>query len=525
MEKEKGQLTTPDAASTAATFHIALVGLYGIENTGIRYLSAHLKRAGFAVSTIFFREWRNNDNHPPTPGETELLISLLEEIKPDLIGLSFISSFLCVARDITKSIKKKTHIPVLWGGIHATTAPEECLEYADYVCIGEGEGPLLDLAKSLAAGENGGNIENIWTKTPQGINRTSCRMLIEDMDSLPYPDYSNENKYLIDSNRIIKGEQALQGAEYRIYTSRGCPYHCSYCYNSILRRVYKGKGRYYRHRSPEHVIGELEMAKKMMPGLRRIKFDDDTAFAFGKDWVEKFSVLYREKIGIPFECLIHPQLIREDFLLKLKEAGLIKVQIGIESASDSEMSEVFKRAPGNKKILQFAEMNKKLKLEVVYDIIIDNPLATDADRKALFDFLLELPGPYKLYLYSLVNFPGTELTTEMLEKGIITENDVEGKNTKSWKQFRVSLDYPRSKNEIYWLSLILLVSKDFLPRNFVKKLAEIGSFKTNPGPLFFFAKLCNMIKMAQIGFEMLFNGELTTFKLRQYGNIKKLISQ
>jgi len=350
-------------------------------------------------------------------------------------------------------------------------------------------------------------------------------MLIEDLDTLPYPDYSHENKYLVDSNRVSIGEPALQGAEYRIYTSRGCPYHCSYCYNSILRRVYKGKGRYYRHRSPQHVIGELEMAKKLMPGLRRIKVDDDTAFAFGKEWVEIFSRLYREKINIPFECLIHPQLVREDFLMKLKEAGLIKVQIGIDSASDSEMSNVFKRAPGNRKILEFAEMNKKLKLEVVYDVIIDNPLATNADRQALFDFLMELPGPYKLYLYSLVNFPGTELTNEMLEKGIITENDVEGKNTKAWNQFRVSLDYPRSKTEIYWLSLILLVSKDFLPRGFVRKLASIKYFSKNPGGLFFFAKICNMIKMAQIGFEMLINGELTAFKLRQYGKLSKLISQ
>ena len=506
-------------------FHCALIGLYGTENTGVRYLSANLQREGYGVSTIFFREWRNNDNREPDEKEIQILIDLLNELKPQLVGLSFISSFVRIARNLTKRIKEETGIPVLWGGIHATTAPEECLEDADFVCLGEGEGPLLDLVKSLAEGKTGENIENIWLKIDGEIQKTPSRMLIQDLDTLPIPDYSEENKYLIDSCKLIKGEPLLAGAEYRIYASRGCPYACSYCYNSILRRIYKGKGKYYRFRSPEHVIRELEYAKKTFPKVRRIKVDDDTAFAFGKEWVLKFCELYKEKINIPFECLIHPHLLKEDLLWMLKDAGLIKVQIGIESASESEMNDVFKRAPGNKQIMEFAELNKKLKIEVVYDVIIDNPLATEKDKRALFDFLMELPGPYKLYLYSLVIFPGTELAREMLEKGLITEDDIEGKNTKAWIQFRVSMDYPRSKEDVYWLSLILLVSKNFVPRNLVKWASEKEYFRKNPGLLFFFSKMCNLVRMAQIGFEMLFNGELTFFKLRQYGSFSKLISQ
>ncbi len=506
-------------------YHCAIIGLYGTENAGVRYLAANLKREGFHVSTVFFREWRNNANELPHEKEIQILIDLLKEIRPDIVGLSFISSFLCIARDITTRIQNETGIPVLWGGIHATTAPEECLEYADFVCLGEGEGPLLDLVTDLSKGGTGENIENIWLKKDGEIQRTESRNLIQDLDTLPIPDYSDNDKYLIDSDRLTKGEPLLAGAEYRIYASRGCPYACSYCYNSILRRIYKGKGKYYRFRSPEHVIEELEMAKKTFPRIRRIKVDDDTAFAFGKEWVERFCKLYKEKIHIPFECLIHPHLLKEDILLLLKDAGLIKVQIGIESASESEMNDVFKRAPGNKQILEFAELNKKLKLEAVYDIIIDNPMASEKDKQALFDFLMDLPGPYKLYLYSLVIFPGTELAKEMLEKGLITENDIEGKNTKAWKQFRVSMDYPRSKEDIYWLSLVLLVSKGFLPRSLVKWFSKNRSFRKNPAPLFFFAKMCNLVKMAQIGFEMLFNGELTLFKLRQYGDLSKLISQ
>lgn len=506
-------------------FHIALVALYGTENAGVRYLQAYLKEKGYKTSVIFFRAWRNNNNVFPDERDMNLFIDLLGKIKPDIVGFSFVSSFLCVARELTRRVKSNLDCPVLWGGIHATTAPEECLKYADYVCIGEGEGPLCDLADALSQNREPSGIENIWYKSDGEIRKTPTRMLIQDLDQLPFPDYYDQDKYLVDYGKVCEGEPTRSGAEYRVYASRGCPYACSYCYNSILKRLYRGKGKYYRHRSPEHVIGEIEVAMKIFPFIRRIKVDDDTAFAFGKEWVDKFCQLYKEKIDVPFECLLHPHMLKEDLLRQLKDAGLIKIQVGIESASESEMLDVFKRKPGNKHILEFAELNKELKIEVVYDVIIDNPLATEKDKKALFDFLLKLPGPYKLYLYSLVIFPGTELAEDMLEQGLITEDDVEGKNTKGMKQFRVSMDWPRPKEDIYWLSLILLVSKPFVPRSFTSWLSKIEYFRKHPTPLFAFANFTNFIRMAQIGLQMFLNGELTWFKLRQYGDLRKMISQ
>ena len=90
-------------------------------------------------------------------------------------------------------------------------------------------------------------------------------------------------------------------------------------------------------------------------------------------------------------------------------------------------------------------MNRELRLDVVYDAIIDNPFATEDDKREMLDFLLEIPRPFKLYLYSLNFFPKTKITLELLEKGIITEKDVEGVATKAWRQFRVSMDYPQAE--------------------------------------------------------------------------------
>ena len=175
--------------------------------------------------------------------------------------------------------------------------------------------------------------------------------------------------------------------------------------------------------------------------MARIKVDDDTSFAFGDAWMEEFLERYPKEVGIPFECMLIPPMLRPNMIRKLMAAGLVRVQTGIESASPEESVEFHNRSPGNKSIMNFAEANKELGLNIVYDVIIDNPHATEKMKLETAEFLLELPTPYDIYFYSLNYFPGTALTKEGLASGELDPNLVEGKTTKAWRQFRVSMDY------------------------------------------------------------------------------------
>ncbi|MDQ7826774.1 MAG: radical SAM protein [Candidatus Eremiobacteraeota bacterium] len=506
-------------------FTTVLTTFYGAENAGIRYLSAALRKAGHKVFIVFFREWRNNNVTFPPESEFDLYLKLVKDLGADLLGLSFISPMYSIAKSLTERVKRELAIPVIWGGIHATSAPEKCLETADMICIGEGDDAIVELVEKMEKGEDITAIENLWFRREGQIVKNSMRPLVEDLDRLPYPDIDDEGKYLVDEGRVTSGEPTLRGAEYRIYATRGCPYNCSYCYNSILRRIYKGKGKYYRHKSVPYLIGELLEVKKRFPRLKRVKLDDDTAFALDHVWIDEFCKEYREKIAVPLECLLNPHLLKRDILESLKSAGLVKIQVGIESGSKRETREIFNRTPGNAQILRFGELNRELKIEVVYDAIIDNPFATEEDKREMLEFLLVIPRPYKLYLYSLNYFPGTKLTEELLAKGIIREEDVEGFATKSWRQFRVSMDYPRPKEEVFWLSLYLLVSKNFIPRSLIRWLSHSSWLRSHPGPLFSFAKFCNLIRMLEVAWEMFTHGELTLFKIKQYGSYRKMISQ
>ncbi len=476
------------------------------------------------MSTIYLKKWVNNNICPPTSAEIKYLLNLLKELNPSLIGLSLSTPYFRIASDLTKTIKQSVNIPVVWGGIHPTIEPVKCLEFADIVCIGEGEYPFLELAQRLSGSQEINGIKNLWIKEDGQIKRTPLRPLIKDLHSLPFPDLDNKEKYYIEDNRLMQADPLLKSAEYRIIASRGCLFNCSYCYNSILRKIYDGQGKYFRQKTAEGVINELDYALKKLPYVRKIKFDDDV-FRFSKEWIDCFCELYSKRISLPFEILLNPTLLDESTLWKLKNAGLRGVQIGIQSGQEELIKGIYARIPGNEQILAFANHNKRLKLDVAYDIILDNPLSNLEDKESLFNFLMLLPRPFRLYLYSLTLFPKTALTDRLLEMGLVTEDYIEGENTKSFRQFRASFDYPRRKEDLFYLCILSLISKRFIPKKLIYSIHSIRFFRYHPYPLKIFSYACNFVKISGMALVMLLRGELSLLKLKEYGNPRLLLTQ
>lgn len=509
-------------------FHVVLMTIYSVENAGIRYVSASLQREGFDTSIVFLRDWVHNQLAMPSQKEITLALDIIASKNPKLIGLGFMSSLYPIATEVTRQIKERfPDIPILWGGIHPTSVPEECIKEIDYLCVGEGELAVIDLCQALKNSEETHNIPNIWANQNGEIFRNKPRKLLEDLDWLPYPDVRDDNKYYIEKDSYTIEEPWKRTAEYRIYFSRGCPYNCSYCYVSILRDVYDEKGRkFYRARSVDHIIGELKMAKKLFPKMARVKVDDDTSFAFGDAWMNEFLERYPKEVGVPFECMLIPPMLRPTMIKKLMAAGLVRVQTGIESASPEESMDMHNRSPGNKSIMNFAEANKELGLNIVYDVIIDNPHATEKMKLETAEFLLGLPMPYDIYFYSLNYFPGTSLTKQGLEDGSLDPNLVEGRTTKAWRQFRVSMDWPRSDEDKFYLAIYCLASKSIVPRKVIRSLLDNKEhWKKNVEPIFYLAWAANYGKMFFVAWRYFKAGELTWFKVRQYASFRQLISQ
>jgi anaerobic magnesium-protoporphyrin IX monomethyl ester cyclase len=508
---------------------VLLVGMYGIENSGVRHLAAMLRERGdYRADIVFFRDWRNNQVAWPSDDEYDLMVEHVREQGYRLVGLSFGSPYWRIAIELTRRLKATLGeaVTVLWGGLHTTLVPDDCIDHADALIIGEGEYPLLELVDRMEAGEPWHDLESLWTKDASGaIIRNPIRPLMKDLDELPFRVLGGPGIWLIDNGRKREGDPLLEHREYRIFASRGCPFSCAYCYNSSLKAIYPNGGNLHRRRSVDKVMEELRLARKKIPNMRWVKFDDDT-FVFPKRWLTEFCEAYGAEFGdLPWDCMITPEVVRREKLEMMMAAGLRGVQLGIEAGSDREQREVYERTSTVEQVLAFDRMNVELGLDVKYDVIIDNPLSIKSDKEALFHLLMDMKGPYKIYLYSLTLFPRSGVTQKIIDAGLATKWDVEGYATKSFRQFRVSIDWPRSDEETYYLALLMLVNKQFLPKKLLWHFHGSEFWRRHPHMLLEIAGAANLIRMTRIAAEMLIRGELSLQKVREYSNIRKMINQ
>ncbi len=483
--------------------NIALISLFNLD-FGVRYISSFLRENGYPTFLVLFNKQRysveflGNDYFSPKviyhhicpPKDVDLLVSLLKMMRVSLVGISVSSTFVRTARIITKNIKKYLNIPVVWGGIHAIIAPEDCIQYADIVCIGEGEWPMLKIAECIKNKRSISGIENLWIKHNNTIERNSRRPLIEELDTLPFPDFvDRDNKFLIDSGRVVKDPPIISSYQvgvYPIMSSRGCINSCSFCCNSVLRERYKGTGNYFRRRSVDSVIAELRHVVRYR-SVHTIRFWDDI-FTYDKVWIEEFSEKYMRYIGKPFACYAHPKYTDRDILLRLKQAGLVLVNIGIQSGSERISKEVFSRRQFNDEILRFSNFAKRLGIIVRYDIISDNPYETDKDQIETVELLLKLSYPFQAQLYSLCWFPSTPLTIKALRDNVIKHSDLEQYTSKALNNFHMYIPLSKSKYSLFWNCIKAMAVNRRFPPFLVRIFMRNNFFKRNPHILLWLAR-------------------------------------
>ena len=336
------------------------------------------------------------------------------------MGISLVTDDYYSAITVTKAIKEKLCLPVIWGGAHVNVKPDECLRHVDMICLGEGEEALLDLVKNCDDGRFGLSTKNIWFKTDNGIVRNEMRDLEENLDNYPFSDFDLNSQFVMTETGFEKLAEKHFNGEYSIMTSRGCPYSCHYCYNSYRRKQYKGKGKYLRKRSVENVIEELVQAKKTFSSLSRINFWDDSFVARSMDEFILFKKLYKERINLPFFALVEPMAFDYDKIKILRDSGLAALQLGIQTGSERINREVYNRRVSNQTIMEVASQIRELGINVIYDIIFNNPYEELDDVIQTVNLFLQFPKPAALQGFNLIFYPGTEITDRALKDGYIS---------------------------------------------------------------------------------------------------------
>ncbi|MAG10929.1 hypothetical protein CMI44_01290 [Candidatus Pacearchaeota archaeon] len=375
---------------------------------GIRTISGVLKDAGHDVRIVFMtlsEDYSRNYNK----SELGQLLKICKKSK--LIGINSFASTSKRAARIINFLKQKLNVPIVYGGVHATISPEDAIKYSDIVCVGEGEGAILDLAHAIEKGKPLDKIKNLWVRKGNKIVKNDVRNLIDDVDSIPFPDYDIQNHFILDGGKIRKFLEYDLGGMIFFLTGRGCPYGCDYCSNGLFNELYCGKRKkILRWHSPEYIIRGILYLKKRFPSLGYFDIRDDTFSLRPLEDIKKFCKLYKEKVKMRFKCLGDPKTITDEKIKLLVDAGCTDIIIGIQG-SERVNQEIYHRNQQDEHVIQAAKILSKYKnkLAIMYDIITCNPYEKSEDILNLIRLLQKIPRPFYLSVNNLVFFTGSKL--------------------------------------------------------------------------------------------------------------------
>ena len=327
----------PDLAANEPTYT-------GYFHHGIASLSAVLKEAGHKTALLQLTKEIS----------TEEFKEKVKDLQPDLISFSSTTHVFAFVKKYAAAAKKISEAQIICGGVYPTLSPQDVLEdeSIDMVCIGEGEAALVELCQKLEKGQNIGDIRNILIKKDWKIYRNEVRPLIFNLDSLPFPD-----REIFDYPNLNLEKRGIGTFMF----SRGCPYQCAFCCESTLHKLYPGQN-YFRFRSPESAIEEINKTVKKYPFIKFVRFDDDLLFA-RKEWVRKFTQLYQKEVGLPFSTDLRVNLVDEELLTLLKQGGGYLLRLGVESGNDFILKDVLNKSISVEQIKKAFKLTREKKIK------------------------------------------------------------------------------------------------------------------------------------------------------------------
>lgn len=476
----------------------------GGEWLGIEYLSAYLKKAGYVVELAYHpgsaeveRRLKSADWFHRALGMEEKMIRFAEKFEPDIIAFSSPTNLFPWTKKMAGLLKKALKVPIIIGGPHATSVPEYVIENPEFdmVCVGEGEEAFLELLKAMEKRSRKEDIKNIWFKKNGEIRKNPVRPLIENLDSLPFPDKSIFEKYGAVNRRLY------------IMTARGCPFSCSYCYTSMLRSVYNGSP-LYRRRSVENVMEEIEFhfhRKK----YKEVYFYDDI-FTLDKKWLEDFARVYSREVRVPFKALVHPTVVDRERALLLKKAGCYYVDIGVESGNERVRRDILNRQVSNKSIQRAIEILKEVGIKVCTLNIFGIPGETEDEMWETVKVNLELKpdGAITSVMYP---FPNTGIYHYCVERGYLSDEDVRSvmKGLGSYKERTFIKSSMRPSKTYRYMRLLPVLVKFKIPPSISKFLLKL------PMPSF--------VELISIPFTSIFPNFWFRFKEFVMSNIRSIL--
>jgi radical SAM superfamily enzyme YgiQ (UPF0313 family) len=355
---------------------------------GIGYLAGVLKQS-YEVYTY----------HYVNMDITEI-IKNITSINPDLIG------FTCttfnrgnVKKTIQTIINKQFKCKIVVGGVHATFMPEQMLSNgADIVIIGEGEKTFEELCRLPY-----NRVKGIVYKSNDKIIYNEPREPIQNLDDIPFPDYSYASEYIKKSGMAC------------MITSRGCPVRCTFCSTSSFW------GQRVRMYSPKRVVDEIEHLISQF-GVHKIYFNDDSFNLSIKRVTDICDEIINRGIHIEWSCPCRVKPVSEEMIAIMVKAGCRHISWGIESGSEEMLKKLNKNISLDD-IKNAFDISSKYPISTSAYLMVGNVGESEKTITETIELLKTIPltdisRPSILYV-----LPGTLLYEDLKNKNLIKDAD------------------------------------------------------------------------------------------------------
>ncbi|MCX5848565.1 MAG: radical SAM protein [Deltaproteobacteria bacterium] len=384
-----------------SNFPIMYSHLSGYVPLGIIYLASVLKQAGHHVDVCSSR--------------LSDIRKAIKKVNPFIVAYSVCTGGIKEYLALNRKIKSEYNVFSVFGGPHPTYFPEMIEEDGvDAICRGEGESAMLELVNVLESCKDITSLKNWWVKKNNKIYKNQVKPLIQNLDTIPYPDRSLFfNKY----------PQMAQSPKKIFMASRGCVFNCAYCFNQKFNELYKNCN-IMRRRSVDNVIKEV-LSVINIHKTQLVQFMDDT-FILDAKWIKEFSREYAKKVALPFVCNVRADLITEEIVKDLKAGGCFLVMFGIESGNDQIRSRILKRNMSNEQIIHTSTLLKQYGIKFITFNIIGIP---GEDLKDIYQTiqLNRICEPTYPYASILQPYPGTDIAKLWLEEETIENQIIQNK--------------------------------------------------------------------------------------------------
>ncbi len=371
--------------------HLHIYSRYELPRLGSVLLATIMRDLGYTAKALFMK-----------PKDV-----LKYDFQTDLAAISTITSTAESAYAIGDTLRARG-TPVVFGGPHATFFPEEALSHSDFCVTGEGERAMPALVEAINGKRRFDDVPGLVWRENGIIRRNQAAAPIEDLDSLPFPDFT-----LLDLGKQKKmGRMYFGHSIIPMQTSRGCPFDCSFC--SVTGMF----GKRYRFRSNGSIISEL---MRYDPKRHYIFFYDDNFAANSRRTKELLREMIALDLGFKWSTQVRADVARDPELLELMaRAGCTTLYIGFESVDPESLKEM-KKSQTVEEIRKAIADIRKYRIHIHGMFVFGFDTDTVEKMRTTVKFAIKQKIDTAQFMI-LTPLPGSEAHGQLLKEGRIVDD-------------------------------------------------------------------------------------------------------